>query len=114
MALVRLETNMSVGEDRVKTIKKKLAAAVAHITAEQEREVLVEVAGDRRMRMAASGDNLAHVEIRNVEIDKDRAPELTHAICPVLEDALTIQSDQIYIAVISKRNSMWRVNGTVQ
>ncbi|MCD8140252.1 MAG: hypothetical protein LUE17_10830 [Planctomycetaceae bacterium] len=113
MALVRVETNVSVGEDRAKSIRTKMARAVATITAEPERDVRVEVAGDRRMRMAATGDNLVHVEIRNVEISKDHAPELTRTICPVLEEALAVRGDQIYIAVVSTRNSMWRVNGVV-
>lgn len=111
MALVRFETNSRVSEERVRILTKNLTKAVARVAGEQESQVKVEIAGDRRMRMAESDEPIAHVEIRNVEIAKDRAGELTQAICPVLEDAMGIQNNKVYIAVVSTRNSMWRVNG---
>ena len=111
MALIRFETNAGIPDDKVKVITQNLGKAVGRITGEPATEIRVEMAGNRRMRMAQSDDPIAHVEIRNVEIAKDRARELTQAICPVLEDAMGIPERQIYIAVISNRNSMWRVNG---
>lgn len=114
MALIRFETNASVPEDRVKIITQNLTKAVARVTGESEREMRVEIAGNRRMRMAESDEPIAHVEIRNVEFPKDRARELTQAVCPVLEEAMGIHDSKVYIAVISTRNSMWRVNGDLQ
>lgn len=114
MAIVRLETNAGVPEDREKIIKQNLTKAVARIAEEPESGVRVEIAGNRRMRMAESDEPIAHVEIRDVELPKSRAGELTRAICPVLEETMAVQDDRIYIAVISRRNSMWRVNGSMQ
>jgi len=114
MALIRFETNTHIPDDRGKIIVQNLTKAVARITGEPETEIRVEMAGNRRMRMAESDEPIAHVEIRNVEIAKDRARELTQAVCPVIEDALGILDNRIYIAVVSTRNSMWRVNGDIQ
>lgn len=114
MALIRFETNTSIGEERARIVRQNLGKAVSHITGEPEQEMRVEIAENRRMRMATSDEPIAHVEIRNVEIAKDRARDLTQAVCPVLEDTLAIQDSNIYIAVISKRNSMWRVNGDLK
>lgn len=114
MALIRFETNTSVPEDRARIVTQNLTKAVARVTGEPETEMRVEIAGNRRMRMAESDEPIAHVEIRNVEIAKDRAKELTQAICPVLEEAMGIRDNHIYIAVVSTRNSMWRVNGDIQ
>ena len=111
MALIKFETNSRVSEERARSITKNLAKAVAGITGEPASGIKVEIAGDRRMRMAESDEPIAHVEIRNVEIEKSRAGELTSAVCPVLEDAMGIRDSKVYIAVISTRNSMWRVNG---
>lgn len=113
MALIRFETNTSITEDRVRTITQNLTLAVARVTGEQERDIRVELASNRRMRMADSDEPIAHVEVRGVEFPKDRARELTQAVCPVLENALSISGDKVYIAVISNRNSMWRVNGAM-
>lgn len=114
MATVRFETNAGVPEDRAKIIVQNLTKAVARVAGLPEAEVRVEIASNRRMRMADSDEPIAHVEIRNVDISKDRAGELTRAVCPVLEEAMAIQDDRIYIAVVSSRNSMWRVNGMEQ
>ncbi len=114
MALIRFETNTNVSEDRVKIIVNNLTKAVARVTGEPETEIRVEIAGNRRMRMAGSDEPIAHIEIRNVEIPKERAKEITQAVCPVIEDAMDIQDRNIYIAVVSRRNSMWRVNGSAQ
>lgn len=114
MAIVKFETNAGIPEDRARIITKNLTKAVARIADEPEAEVKVEVTGNRRMRMADSDEPIAHVEIRDVELPKERAGELTRAICPVLEEAMGIQDNRIYIAVVSRRNSMWRVNGIEQ
>lgn len=111
MATVRFETNANIPEDRGRIVVQNLTKAVARISGEPESEVRVEMAGNRRMRMADSDEPIAHVEIRNTEMPKNKAAELTQAICPVLEEALGIQDHNIYIAVVSSRNSMWRVNG---
>ena len=109
MALIRLETNMNVLEDRAKVFMKKVVKAAAIVLGEPESEIRVEIAGNRKMRMATSDEPIAHVEIQ-----KDRGPELTQAICPVVEEAFAIQEHNVYIAVVSRRNSMWRVNGGAQ
>ncbi len=114
MALIRFETNTSTPEERVKVITKNLIRVVARFTGEPESEIRIEIAGNRKMRMAESDEPIAHVEIRNVEIPKDRAKELTNAICPVIEDVFAIHANHIYIAVVSPRNSMWRVNGDIK
>ncbi len=114
MALIRFETNISLGDERTKIIKQNLAKSVAHITGEPEQNVRVELAENRRMRMAVSDEPIAHVEIRNVEIPKTRARDLTQAICPVLEEAMSVREGNVYIAVVSTRNSMWRVNGDLK
>lgn len=113
MATVRFETNISVPEDRAKIIAQNLTKAVARIAGEPESEVKVEIAGNRNMLMAKSNEPIAHVEINSVDLPKERASELTRAICPVVEEALGIQDSKIYIAVVSRRNSMWRVNGAM-
>ena len=114
MALIRFETNILLGEERSRIVKRNLARSVAHITGEAEGEVRVELAENRRMRMAVSDEPIAHVEIRNVEIPKTRARDLTQAICPVLADAMSVLESNVYIAVVSTRNSMWRVNGDLK
>ncbi|MDR1745501.1 MAG: hypothetical protein LBS30_07095 [Planctomycetota bacterium] len=111
MALIRFETNANVPEDRMKIVITNLTRAVSRVTGEPETEIRVEIAGNRRMRMADSDEPIAHIEIRDVEIPKERAKEITQAICPVIEDAMDIEDRNIYIAIVSRRNSMWRVNG---
>ncbi len=111
MALIRFETNMNIIEDRAKVFVKKVVKAAAPVLGEPETEIRVELAGNRKMRMAASDEPIAHLELRNVELPKDRAQDITRAICPVVEETFSIQEHNIYIAVISRRNSMWRVSG---
>lgn len=114
MALIRFETNTSVDEKRANALRQRLGKAVAGITVEPEAAMRMEIADNRRMRMAKSDEPIAHVEIRNVEIEKERAGDLTKAICPVIENVMGIRDDKVYIAVVTTRNSMWRVNGDMQ
>lgn len=114
MALVKFETNSRIPDTSVRVITQNLVKAISRVTGEPESEIRVELAGDRRMRMADSDEPIAHVEVRGVEFPKDRARELTQAVCPILEDAMSIREERVYIAVISNRNSMWRVNGDLR
>ncbi len=113
MARIKFESNVAVSEDAVKIISKNLVKAVSRVTGEPESEMRVSIFGNVRMRMAAAENAaIAHIEIRDVQISKDRARELTQAICPVVEEALNIVEHNLYIAVVNPgRNSMWRVNG---
>ncbi len=115
MARIKFETNVPVPEDAVKIISTNLTRAVSRITGEAEGEIRVHIFGNVRMRMAAAEHApIAHIEIREVHISKDRAVELTRAICPVVEEALSIAEHNLYIAVVNPgRNSMWRVNGDI-
>ncbi len=115
MASIKFETNVMVPEDAVKIIHTNLSKAVSRLTGEPASEVQVSITGNLRMRMAtAATQPIAHIEIRNVHIDKERAGELARAICPVIEEAMNIAEHNIYIAVVNPgRNSMWRVNGEV-
>ncbi|MCD7896907.1 MAG: hypothetical protein LUG50_09580 [Planctomycetaceae bacterium] len=111
MALLRLETNATVPEEGAKVLHSKLTRHLAPLFEEPENQVRLEIAANRRMRMATSDEQLVHLEIRNIEFPKDRAEELTDLVCPIIEDVLSIGPKSVYIAVISARNSMWRVNG---
>lgn len=114
MPLVRLETNNSLADGRDAALRQGLAAAIAAITGDPVAEIRVEIAANAKMRMADSDEPMAHVEIRRVEIPKERADELTAAVCPVLDSLLGVRDHRVYIAVVTTRNSMWRVNGTMK
>ncbi len=111
MALLRLETNVSVPEEGAKVLQSKLTRQLAPLFNEQGNHVRLEIAANRRMRMASADEHLVHLEIRDVEFPKDRADELTNIVCPIIDEVLSIGPKSVYIAVISARNSMWRVNG---
>ncbi len=111
MALIRMQTNMNVFEDRVGLFTKKIIKAVAPALGEPETEIRVEIMGSRKMRMATSDEPIAHMEIRNVEVPKDHGDALAKAICPVVESVFAIQSHNVYIAVVSNHNTMWRISG---
>ena len=111
MPLVRLETNGIVPEEKFGALKERLRVSVAGVLGERVEEMRVELAVGSKMRMADSDEPLAHVTVKGVEFPKDRAPELTGVICPLLDSLLGIRDNRVYIAVVSTRNSMWRVNG---
>lgn len=114
MPVVKLETNSGIPEEKNGALMQRLRTAVAAITGHPLAEMRVELAGGRKMRMADSDEPIAHVEVKGVEFPKDRAGELTAAICPILDNILGIRDNRVYIAVVSTRNSMWRVNGDMK
>ncbi|MCC8165703.1 MAG: hypothetical protein LIQ31_06050, partial [Planctomycetes bacterium] len=85
MALLRLETNASVPEEGAKVLQSKLTRRLAPLFEERENQIRLEIAANRRMRMATSDDHLVHLEIRDVEFPKDRADELTNLVCPIID-----------------------------
>lgn len=111
MAVIKLETNASVPDERMGALARSLLQTLSRLLGTPSSEMRVEAAGNRRMRMAQSDDPIVHVEMKGVDFPKDRAGALTSAICPVIQEALGVSESKIYIAVVSNRNSMWRVNG---
>lgn len=111
MPTLKLETNSRIPEEKIAKLSKSLAAAVAGATGEPPGAFRVELAADQRMRMADSDTPVAHVTIQGLDFPKDKAALLTGALCPLLENQLGIDGNRVYIAVVSMRSSMWRVNG---
>lgn len=114
MAVIKLQTNASVPDDRMGMLARSLLQSLSRILGLPSSEMRVEAAGNQRMRMAESDEPIVHVEMKGVDFPKDRATHLTDAICPVIRDAIGVSENKIYIAVVSNRNSMWRVNGNTQ
>ncbi len=111
MPFIKLESNLNIPEERAAPLSRALVRAVSKLTGEAEKDLSVNLAGGRRMRMANTDDPIAHIEIKGVEYPKDKAQPLAEAISAIVEEQLGIPDDRIYIAVVSNRLSMWRVNG---
>lgn len=109
MALIKFQTNVSLPGDAARALTENLIKAVARTTNVPAHAIRVELSPNLRMRMADPDEPIAHIEIREVEFPKDRARELVTAICPILEHSANIKESNVYMAVISKNNSMWRV-----
>lgn len=112
MATIKVETNSHIPEERIRPLSVGLCKALAQLTGEPEPSFSAELAGNRRMRMAESDEPIAHVEIRGTEFPKDRAAELSAVVSALLDEHLSIHEEAVYIAVVSSRMSMWRVNGS--
>jgi hypothetical protein len=111
MPHIRFETNIQIPDDKSRNVLLGLGAELSRLMSLPAGEVRVEVAGGRRMRLAGDGDMVAHIEIRQCDYPRKRSEELLDAFARVVDGNLGIGRENIYIAVISNRNSMWKVLG---
>ena len=109
MPYVRIETNVQITDDKAQNVMRGLVAELSRLLSAPAAAVKVEAVRGVKMRMADEGDMAVHIEIRQCDYPKERSKELLDAFVKVVGETLGIPRKNVYIAVISNRNSMWKV-----
>lgn len=110
MPYLKLETNVSIPDDKAAALLKSLSDAVVSVTGKPERVVQVAMVGGSRMLFAGSEEPNAHVEVKGISFPEESAKGMSEAICVVLQDSLNIPGERVYLAFVSYKGSMWGVN----
>jgi phenylpyruvate tautomerase len=112
MPLLKLETNVAIGDDKKKALLLSLSKAVAETIGKPEEYVMVTISPAAILMSGIAGD-AAFVDVRSIGgLDGEVPRTLSRKICAVLEGSLTILQHRVYInfSDVQAGNWGWRGN----
>lgn len=101
MPTLIIKTNASIAPNTAEPMIKRASARVAELLGKPERYVMVILEPTPTMCFGGDTSPLAFLELKSLGLPEDRTPELSAALCSLLQDALGIAPDRVYIEFAS-------------
>jgi phenylpyruvate tautomerase PptA (4-oxalocrotonate tautomerase family) len=111
MPYLKIQTNVNVPENRMKSTMAKLSQLTAKQLGKPESYVMVALQPGIAMMLGGNPDPLAFVELKSIGLPESKTSSLSKAICEALESELNIRKDRIYIEFANADGGMWGWNG---
>ncbi len=112
MPLLKLETTVSLPEDKAKPLLGALSKAVSGATGKPEQYVMITV-NHLAMLMSGKAGDAAFVDVRGIGgLNGETNRKLSDQICKLLKDSLGISSDRVYLNFTDVEAGNWGWNGS--
>jgi len=111
MPLLKIQTNKVVEPATAKTLVADASTTVADLLGKPERYVMVSLEHNPDMLFGGSDDPLAYLELKSIGLPEAQTTDLSRSLCDLLNRALDLPADRIYIEFADAPRSMWGWNG---
>ena len=111
MPLLNINTNHQPDTSQSSDLLKQLSETVAAMLGKPERYVMVALEPDRTMLFAGDDSPLAFLELKSIGLTEDQAPALSEALCGVVDRALGVPKDRVFIEFAAVPRKFWGWNG---
>ena len=112
MPLLKLETTVVLSEDKRQALLASLSKTVAETIGKPQQYVMV-AASQVAMQMSGSPGNVAFVDVRSIGgLAGDVNQKLSQKVCKLLNEALGVPPNRIYLNFTDVEASHWGWNGS--
>lgn len=111
MPYLRIQTNQAVDAEAGQALLDAASQRVASELGKPEKYVMVALESAVPMRFAGSDAPTAYLELKSIGLPETRTPDLSAALCELLEQQLGIDRARIYIEFTDAPRAMWGWNG---
>ncbi|MCP5365495.1 MAG: hypothetical protein H6905_09765 [Hyphomicrobiales bacterium] len=110
MPLLKIHTNVSVDADGQRGLLTDASSCVASSLGKPEQYVMVVVEAGQAVMFAGSEEPAAFIELRSIGLPQARTPELSEALCGLLQGRLGILPDRVFINFADVPRALWGWN----
>ena len=111
MPYLKIQTNRPLAADAATALIADASRTVAEALGKPERYVMVALEPDRTMLFAGDDAPLAFLELKSIGLTEDQAPVLSDALCAVVDRALGVPKDRVFIEFAAVPRRLWGWNG---
>jgi len=111
MPLLKIQTNQELDPGRRAELAKQASSQVARMLGKPERYVMVALEYNPDMLFAGDNGPLAYLELKSIGLPGERTGDFSSTLCALVEQALEVPRDRIYIEFADAARSMWGWNG---
>lgn len=111
MPLLRIETNVSLDTPDAEALVTQASQAVADGLGKPERYVMVTVHSSAPVLMAGTAEPAAFLDLRSIGLPDGKTEALSKALCGLIESAIGVPRDRVYINFADVPRAHWGWNG---
>lgn len=111
MPLLKIQTNKAVDAATSKTLVAEASTTVAGLLGKPERYVMVSLEHNPDMLFGGTDDPLAYLELKSIGLPESQTADLSRSLADLLNKALNLPADRIYIEFADAPRNMWGWNG---
>ncbi len=111
MPLLKIQTNKVVEPATAKTLIADASTTVADLLGKPERYVMVSLEHNPAMLFGGSDDPLAYLELKSIGLPESQTADLSRSLSDLLNRALDLPANRIYIEFADAPRNMWGWNG---
>ncbi len=111
MPYLTIRTNHIIDRQNSEQLLRSASALVAERLGKPERYVMVSLEPVTAMLFAGSDTPLAYLELKSIGLQERQVPELSAALCSLMERETGIRQERVYIEFSSAARGMWGWNG---
>lgn len=111
MPLLRIQSNLTLPQDQQRSLIASASRLVANQLGKPERYVMVSLEHNPAMLFAGEDAPLAYLELKSIGLPATSTGDLSRSLCELMNDALGIDPDRVYIEFSDAPRHMWGWNG---
>lgn len=111
MPLLKIQTNAVLDTDAGKKLVAEASRAVVALLGKPERYVMVSLEPGAIMAFGGDASPLAYLELKSIGLPQGRTAALSKALCELMNSALGVPADRIYIEFADAQGALWGWNG---
>ncbi len=111
MPYLKLQTNQTLtGEEKI-GLCKITSECIAESLNKSEKYVMVTIQSDQIMTFAGTNEACAYIELKSIELPRDRVSELSTKLCNMIQRNVGAAPERIYIEFTDSSRDMWGWDG---
>ena len=111
MPYLMIQTNQTVDVADGKTLLAQASKLLAVELGKPESYVMVALQADTPMLFAGNDAPLAYLELKSIGLPEGKTPQLSAALCKLMEETVGVSKDRVYIEFAEAKGSMWGWKG---
>lgn len=111
MPLLKIQTNVVIEADAGKTLVAEASRTVAAMLGKPERYVMVSLEPAAIMAFGGDTSPLAYLELKSIGLPQGRTAALSQGLCELMNKALGVPPDRVYIEFADAQGALWGWNG---
>lgn len=111
MPLLRIQTNAQLEKSTLQSLLRSASQLVSAQLGKPEQYVMVAIESNPNMLFGGTSEPLAYLELKSIGLPDEATGGLSKALCGLLQEALSISQERVYVEFSNAPRHLWGWNG---
>lgn len=111
MPMLKIQTNVTLDANAATALVAEASRTVTTLLGKPERYVMVSLEPAATMAFGGDASPLAYLEMKSIGLPQNRTTPLSKALCELMNTALGVSAERVYIEFADAEAALWGWNG---